>query len=36
MSYIAQLDEMTRAAGGAKSESLLVEAYEKRVKNAAL
>ena len=36
MGYIAQLDEMTRAAGGAKSESLLVEAYEKRVQDVTL
>jgi hypothetical protein len=35
MSYIAQLDEMTRAAGGAKSEAALVEMAQEQVQNVA-
>jgi hypothetical protein len=36
VNYMNDLDLMTRAAGGAKSESLLVEAAQERLKNVAL
>ena len=36
VNYMNELDLMTRAAGGAKSESLLVEAAQERLKNVAL